>query len=110
MAEFSGTVDPLGQLRVRREVSRLAATGKVVKPATVAERKELERRSLDRRSLRAKGRTKQFNVKAKPDWVAAVQRHAEERKISLPEMLERIVSEWEAAKLPGLSNDYPVRL
>ncbi len=108
MVEYSGDKAVLGQLRARRlEAQAKSNGGTGHAPATIEERKEFERRSTDGRSLRNTGRSKQFNFKAKPQWIEEVRELADARHVSIPEMLERIVSEWRAAKLPGAVNDYP---
>ena len=81
-------------------------TGKPRKPrntkgVTAASREELEKSPLpatDPRRQRATGRTKQTNIKMKPEFRKELFKLAAERNIGVAELLEQIFKEWKAAK------------
>jgi hypothetical protein len=60
----------------------------------------------DRRRDRWTGRDRQMPLKVKPAFHEALKAHAKKHSIGLAEMLERIVTEWEAAKGKGVANRF----
>ena len=74
---------------------------RTISSASVSERRAAERSATDLRRLRGNGRSAQLNMKVKPTLKHDLKELADARRVSMHDMLERILYEWQQAKLPG---------